>query len=49
MLPSAQAASQGQFEPAALAGVLSTLYDLGYSLQSVKKVKPKEKQDVEKA
>ena len=36
-------------DEAALAGVLSALYDLGYSLQSVKKFKPKEKQDVEKA
>jgi hypothetical protein len=29
-------------DEAALAGLLSALYDLGYSLQSVKKVKPKE-------
>ena len=42
MLPLAQAASQGQFEQAALAGVLSALYDLGLSLRSVKKMKPKE-------
>ena len=38
-------------DEAALAGVLSALYDLGYSLRSVKKVKPKakEKQSVREA
>ena len=36
-------------DEAALAGVLSALYDLGYSLQSVKKLKPKEEHDVERA
>ena len=38
-------------DEAALAGVLSTLYDLGYPLQSVKKVKPeaKEKQNAQGA
>lgn len=33
-------------DEAALAGVLSALYDMGYSLQSVKKVKAKETQSV---
>jgi hypothetical protein len=33
-------------DEAALAGVLSALYDLGYSLQSVKKIKTKEIQRV---
>ncbi len=35
-------------DEAALAGVLSALYDLGCSLHSVKKLKPKEEQNVEK-
>jgi hypothetical protein len=35
-------------DEAALAGGLSALYYLGYSLQSVKKFKPKEGHDVEK-
>jgi hypothetical protein len=35
-------------DEAALAGVLSALYDLGYSLQSVKKDKAKEVQRVQK-
>ena len=35
-------------DQAALAGVLSALYDLGYSLQSVRKVKRKEEHNVEK-
>ncbi len=35
-------------DEAALAGVLSALYDLGYSLRSVKKLKPKEEHDVER-
>ena len=35
-------------DEAALAGVLNALYDLGYSLQSVKKIKPKEEHVVEK-
>ena len=34
-------------DEAALAGVLSTLYDLGYPLQLVKKVKSKEGHDVQ--
>ena len=35
-------------DEAALAGVLSALYDLGYSLQSVRKIKRKEEHNVEK-
>lgn len=35
-------------DEAALAGVLSALYDLGYPLQSVKKIKPNERQSVQK-
>jgi hypothetical protein len=34
-------------DEAALAGVLGALYDLGYSLQSVNKVKTKEVQSVQ--